>query len=201
MLLFSGITGFDLEQINEIRKAHPDIRERSIGGQEDNIELTFPHDLYYIGLSSLQGNEEPDMQYSGTRIIEVGNNSFNFIYDIHKGFVLGGPQMFKDKKVIEAYEKAFETISADHTDKNDVAVRIVNVPAVYVEALWLHDEANTAADRFLLVRSVSLLENFKFYEREKFFEFLRRRARQMSDNSGEQRNENDEENGLELAPA
>lgn len=201
MLLFSGITGFDLEQINEIRKAHPDIRERSINDLEDNVELTFPHDLYYIGLSSLQGNEEPDMQYSGTRIIEVDNNSFNFIYDIHKGFVVSGPQMFKDKKVIETYEKAFETISADHTDKSDVAVRIVNVPAVYVEALWLHDEANMAADRFLLVRSVSLVNRFKFYDRKEFFEFLRRRAKQMSDNSGEQRNENDEENGLELAPA
>lgn len=200
MLLFSGIDENDLSQIYEIRRMDAILRQNEVPAEE-NIDLIFPHDAFHIGLDSLKGSADPYMEYSGVRIIEADNHSFNFVYDIHKGFEGYGPQMFKDKKFIAVYEKAFEALTSVAAEQSEFVVRTLGVPSVYIEALWLHNEDNKALDRFLMLRSVSLLPEPRFYNREEFLDILRRKAREMSEGNDEQRNENDDEvSGLETQP-
>lgn len=177
MLSFSNIAQSDLEQIYAIRDQGVK-KSSSLSLTGGSAQLSFPHETYTIGLDSLKKGK-PEFEFTGVRIIETANDDFNLIYDVYKNTNKQGTQMFKDKKFITPYQKAFEKIASVDSKKKSYTVRTVTVPALYVNAIWLHDNADESNDQFLPVQSVlkkSLFDHTKLYSKEDFFAILKKAA-------------------------
>lgn len=180
MLSFSGIQNSDLDKINEIRKQSHEVKSiRKLGLAPEKVKFSFPHETYNLGLSALMKSGDPKLTLTGLRVIETGDNNFNFIYDINKNTEEQGMQMFKDKNFIKAYENAFEMLTKADDANDDYTVRTLKVPALYIDALWLHNEKNDLDDKFLPVRSMSLFEDNQFYDKKKFFSILQDAAKDL----------------------
>lgn len=174
MFKFKTVTETDLqkvyalkEQANQLSKIKYD--QEFWGGQTD---LVMPHDSYIIGLSSLKSENEVKPQISGVQIIGASNIGFNSIFSLSSftGAVL------KDRKYLKSYEHAFEKILYLNVAENDFEIRSIKVPALHVEALWLHkidNDNNNDNDLFTTIRSMGLFESNKMYDKQRFFEILK----------------------------
>jgi hypothetical protein len=179
MFKFIDIPKQDLNKIYEIteQSSHSQTKFLALEGGEAP-KLTFPHETFTIGLSSLVNQQTINPQKTGIRVIEALRDSFNSIIDVNKGGEGGSqPQLFLDKKFIGDYEQAFGNIMDSGMEQENYAVRTLKVPALYVDALWLHDNDDESNDRYLPVRSMNLFENNRLYSKVEFFEILRKAAK------------------------
>jgi hypothetical protein len=170
MLSFSKINEADFRKILGIRSNRDNFGQKM---QQGDGDLVLPHETYAMGLSSLKRPVIPEPEHTGRRVIEVDNDGFHFLYELLDG---SGVQMFRDKAFLSEYEQAFERIAADESQIT-YTVRILHIPALYIEALWLHDDADPHNDKFITVRSMSAFESNRLYTRSEFFSIVQDKAR------------------------
>lgn len=181
MFKFKTITPVDIQKIFAIKtqglpgNAIKNLNE--LGGSK--TDLAMPHDSYIIGLSSLKSTDDPVPTRSGMRVIDASNNDFNAIYSLTQ--VKGGtePQMLKDQKYLKSYENAFSKILKLDIANENYEVRSLKIPALHVEALWLHKDADDNMDLYVPVRSMGLFEDKKTYDKNTFFSILKEAAKRI----------------------
>lgn len=177
MFKFKKLKPTDLDKIAAAKRNRRSIFEAAdlSGGQAD---MTMPHESYMIGLSSLKTASEPKAQSTGTRVIEASGDKFKGIYEL---ISTSGPdtelQMINDKHYIEEYESAFENILDTPLEERGLEVRNVKIPALHVDALWLHDEKHPESDLYVPVKSMNLFIDNKVYDKKTFFEILQNAAK------------------------
>lgn len=180
MFKFKTIKPVDAQKIFAIKtqglQANAVRNLNEIGGSKTN--LTMPHDSYIIGLSSLKLTDDPHPMASGMRVIDASDSGFNAIYNLTQ--VKGGgtePQMLKDQKYLKSYENAFSKILKLDIANENYEVRSLKIPALHVEALWLHKDDGDNMDIYVPVRSMGLFEDKKIYDKNAFFNILRGAAK------------------------
>jgi Papain-like cysteine protease AvrRpt2 len=117
------------------------------------IEISFPHHAYNLGLSSIGKEIELPKTPWALRVIEFEKQKPVALYDLspdtEKPAVL---QMNADVKYIGALDSGMERLKeAAKTRKNQGELKLLKVPGLNLEALWLNYEGKNE-DLFYLVR-------------------------------------------------
>ncbi|MET0637349.1 MAG: hypothetical protein ABWZ25_15065 [Chitinophagaceae bacterium] len=177
MFKFKEVDANDMEKISRIRN-HQQGSDKSINilgvGPAAKSTFTFPHQLYTLGLADLEKPGLPAPVMTGTRVIEAIKNNFSFIYDLNETAEGSQPQMFKNKEFLVDYEQAFERILGSEMEEKEYEVRTLKVPALHVEALWLHKTDSPADDLYYPVRKMDdVFQPAVFYNAASFFSILR----------------------------
>lgn len=179
MFRFKNLKPADVVKISAVKENNFDMflhAADAAGGNETN--LTMPHDSYIIGLSSLQSEDEPDAVSVGTRVIEATEDKFGGIYDlIHLGNLNTQLQVVRDADYIKEYEVAFESILNTPMEEEGFEVRNVKIPALHVDALWLHKDSDPGSDVYVPVKTMGIFTENKVYEKNVFFEMLKDAAK------------------------
>ena len=182
MFKFKTITSVDAQKIFAIKthgiQANAVRNLNELGGSK--TDLAMPHDSYVIGLSSLKSTDDPTPKATGKRVIDASDNGFNAIYNLTQ--VKGGgtePQMLKDQRYVKSYENAFSKILKLDIANENYEVRSLKVPALHVEALWLHKDTGDNMDLYVPVRSMGLFEDEKIYDKNTFFNILKDSAKDL----------------------
>ena len=181
MLKFKTLADIDLQKIYAIKEQGNKVREfksanaNVVGGAR--TDLVMPHDSYIVGLSSLKSEEEPKPEVTGMQVIDASAGRFKSIFNLYSNKVSGSQlQMLNDKRYLKSYENAIEKVlNLDVGDKN-FEVRSIKIPALHVEAIWLHKVDNEESDLFTPVKSMGLFEDNKTYNRKDFFDALKNAA-------------------------
>jgi hypothetical protein len=175
MLSFSDIKQSDLARIDEIRGQATDKRSRHGLRAEGASKLTFAHEAFTMGLDQVKNAVLPS-EASAMRVIEAGDNSFRFIYDVYPN---SGAQMFGDEFFVTRYERTFERLPAIDDDNTRYMVRTVRVPALHLDAVWLHDTSEETNDKFIPIQNgIAPIED-RLYDRNEFFTLLRQLAEKL----------------------
>ncbi len=87
------------------------------------------------------------------------------------------PQMLKDHDYIKDYESALDEIFASGMEEEDYEVRALRVPAIHVDAIWLHKETGANADLYIPVRTMGFFEKNMIYDKKTFFDILKEAAK------------------------
>ncbi|WP_090338565.1 hypothetical protein [Dyadobacter koreensis] len=178
MFKFIELPNSELAKISRIRRQSPTdtLQIHNLIGGEESQDLSFPHATFTLGLDELKNIKSPVPHRTGTRVIETSSSKFNFIYDLNNTAEGSEPQMYQDKLFVKSYETAFKTILNQDTENQSIQVRTLRIPALHIDALWLHDAKSPAKDKFVPVRSQGLFNNNSFYNRKDFFSILKRTA-------------------------
>jgi hypothetical protein len=163
MLFFSEINSSDLGKIVGIRDEDDNLGQKLLDGE---TSFSFAHESFAMGLASLKQPGIPQPQRTGIRVLEVANESFSYLYEIYGD---SGAQRFRDTGFLGDYESAFESILAVEEDPRHYTVQTLRIPALHIDALWLHDASVEDNDKFVPVRTIPGLEKARLYDRGQFF--------------------------------
>lgn len=177
MLYFSELNESEFNQINELKNAHGSTSVTFLK-RNDPFTVAFPHEVYSLRLDVLKKDKFPTPQLAGVRAIEIGDGHFSTIFDIHKLDGDSEPQRLLNSDFVEEYEQAFEILAGINNSDSNYTVQLILIPALHVEAIWLHDKSLTKEDQYLPVRSFGLFKDLTLVSREEFFLNLRNAAEQ-----------------------
>lgn len=187
MFKFVTIPQKELARLKQMKKGSEFSKSLEMLGGSGPSKFTFPHKTYTVYLNDLlEKHFKPAL--TGIRVIEANNNTFNSIYDLNKTEKGTEPQMFMDKNYLQDFETAFGSILGTKLEEENYEVRTLNVPALNIDVLWLHNGQDAKDDKFLPVRTVRESLQNKLYAANDFFTALNQLAEQYS--TGE--NESDE---------
>ena len=176
MFKFKNIAEKDLQKIYAMKEheiQHSD-KKNFIVRNIPKSDLVLAHDSYLIGLFSLQIESNPEPKFTGMQVIDASSSRFNAMFNLYPDKDNDNQlQMLKDRKYLKSYEKAFDKIFNLEGNDSDYEVRSIKIPALYVEALWLHKEHDEGSDQFKPIRSMGLFEENKMYDRKEFFNILK----------------------------
>ncbi len=176
MLKFINISTNDLLKIHTIKEQGNQDTDfkgfNAVRGSRTN--LVMPHNSYSVGLSSLKTENEPQPEMTGIQVIDASPAAFKSVFNLYFDKDSNNKiQMLHDKKYLRSYENAFDTVLNLDLDEMDFEVRSIIIPALHVEAIWLHKENNENSDIFTIVRSIGLFEGNKTYNRKEFYGILK----------------------------
>lgn len=177
MFKFVTIPQKELAKITQMKKGSEFSKNLQMLGGSGPATLTFPHQTYTLFLNDLlEKHFKPSL--TGIRVIEANDNTFNSIYDLNKTEKGSEPQMFMDKSYLQDYETAFGSIMGTKLEEENYEVRTLNVPALNIDALWLHNGQNEQEDKFLPVRTVGQALQNKIFNADDFQAALNKLAEQ-----------------------
>ncbi len=172
MFKFTKIPGEELDKLREIRQGNTLRTFDLIGGQAPTT-FTFPHDSYTLDVSNLfRFKVDFKPFFSGKRVIEATADHFRNIYDLNKTEEGLEPQIYMDNNFLKTYEWAFNQILGSSMEDENYEVRILKIPALHQEALWLHNGKNPDDDKFLPVKKVRWETNVEILSKEDFLKIL-----------------------------
>lgn len=176
MLAFSKMKQSDLALIDEIRDQAKANSPRHGRLRRGTGKLSFAHEAFTLGLNHVKDAGLPS-EASAVRVIETGGDAFSIIYDVYAN---AGAQMFGDKAFVNQYEKTFERLLALDDDHTNYLVRTVRVPALHLDAVWLHDASKKTNDKFIPIQNGITPADDRIYDRTEFFNLLQRLAEQLN---------------------
>lgn len=180
MLKFNTLSNTDLQTIYEFKlhdNQHSEVNGViPLGGAR--TDLVMPHDSYFVGLSSLKSEGEPKPEAAGMQVIDVSEVGFKTIFNLYSSKDSNRQlQVSNDERYLKSYEDALEMVLNLDLDKTDFELRSIKIPALHVEAIWLHKVDNDESDLFMPISSMWLFEDVKCYNRKEFFDILKNAAR------------------------
>lgn len=155
---------------------------------EKQPDLALAHDVYNLGLDELVERGQPPEQPSFLRVFEVGDEKLHAFFDLSlEGETPEVRQMGIAPAQVELIERALSSVlSQSKRKQKEFELRELRIPALYVDALWLHF-ADPSEDLLVPYRAPGLLEPFKAYPLAEALEQLRGPASermQMDDTMG-----------------
>jgi hypothetical protein len=178
MFRISSVNSADISKILAISGRAADVSKDVVSESGGSSDLVFPHDTYVIGLDALKKEEDPVPERSGTRVMESSSDHFSRIFDLHN--IPKGEreaQMLIDAGYISSISEALSQIFGSDLDDEKFEVRLLRIPALYVDALWLHKSDNPIDDLFIAVQSMKLFEKNKLYDKSSFYKILKDAAK------------------------
>ncbi|WP_169814781.1 papain-like cysteine protease family protein [Nocardia crassostreae] len=169
---------WELREILDVKQApgpqydgHPDPRPVDIG---------FAQRLYTLGLDGLlSGKTEPTQ--AGLRVYESQAGTLTAYFDVEEGEDPTVRQMSSAAAYLESVSRASNiAVPLAEGDERDCEVRLLRVPALNFEAVWLSHE-DGAGDQLVPLRAVRGLAAGETYGLAEAIDELRRAARPLVD--------------------
>lgn len=187
MFKFVTIPQKELARIRQMKKGSEYSKRHELLGGAGPAKFTFPHKTFTVYLNDLLDKHFVPVS-TGVRVIEANNNSFNSIFDLNETKEGTEPQMFMDKDFLLDYETAFGSILGTKLEDEGYEVRTLNIPALNIDALWLHNQQDRKEDKFLPVRTIGESMQKRMYDAQDFIAVLQELAYQFN----LEKNDNDE---------
>jgi hypothetical protein len=146
-----------------------------------NSALAVPHHVFVLSLNDIADHDEPPLSAPASlRVLEVEDGNNRAVYDLSLP-EHGLPQlqsMSNDAATIDLLQRGISEAQriADQSD-TEPELRFIRIPALYVEAFWLHF-ADKTRDVAIPVRALGLFTPHQTVPAGKFFERLREAARE-----------------------
>jgi hypothetical protein len=143
-----------------------------------DVALAVPHYVYAMGLDELRRNSELPSAPVALRVLEVHNDKTQAMFELDPGTDPQLRNMSGPGPHLELLDRALSEVGRVAAQgEGDAELRLLQIPALYVEALWLHFD-NPERDLFVPVRSPGVLEPFRTYPAREFLGTLGERARE-----------------------
>jgi hypothetical protein len=148
---------------------------------KSNSSLAVPHHVFVMSLQDIADHDEPPLSAPASlRVLEVEDGHNRAIYDLSLP-EHGSPQllsMSNDAATIDLLQRGVSEAQriADQSD-TEPELRFIRIPALYVEAFWLHF-ADKTRDVVIPVRALGLFTPHRTVPAGEFFERLREAARE-----------------------
>jgi hypothetical protein len=149
----------------------------------ETLEVAAPHVVYALGRDALlDGTGQDAVDQTGWRYLLMSSGStigtIEVGGDIDENPVIAS---VSDRDVAIAFEIAIR-LAEEHSEveAGDYEARLLRVPAVYAELLWLHDRSEYR-DLVVPVLSVPGLEINTFYPIDVALDILREEAKRVAD--------------------
>lgn len=120
------------------------------GVHDDEVApgLVLPHPIYAVGLKDLAKGKPALDAPSALRVIELRGSRPSGYYDISDEG--SAPRMLEmggaDSPYLASFERSVETAARSvKAREGDVELRLIRIPALYTDALWLHEADNDVA--------------------------------------------------------
>ena len=140
--------------------------------------LSMPHHAYVVGLDQVTGDAALPADPSSLRVVEMAEGEPLAIYEV--GLNENSPefiQLNSDKTYVREFQAAVQKLGAEVKEKSAAEIRVIRVPALNIEAAWLHYEEKEQ-DRFSILRPFDS-EATRVYSQKEFFELLNRRKAEL----------------------
>jgi hypothetical protein len=135
-----------------------------------SLSLGLAHEVFSIGLESLaKGESFPER--TGLRVMEFDGSKCRSVFDVAAGGADGEVrQMSGQSPYLDLFPKALEVATAESGRERESDLRLLRVPALNFEALWLHDDDHSG-DLLVPLRG---FHGFKAMERVPYADALAR---------------------------
>lgn len=145
-----------------------------------NLTLAVPHHVFVLDLKDLLHDQPTLSEPVSLRVFEVEQGNNRAFYDLSPP-ERGAPQMQSmsdDAATLGLLQRGLSEVQriADQSDA-EPELRFIRIPALYVEAFWLHFE-DKARDVVVPVRAIGLFTPHQPVPASEFFERLRDPARE-----------------------
>ncbi|HKR07324.1 MAG TPA: papain-like cysteine protease family protein [Bacteroidia bacterium] len=153
----------------------------SLREKQDEMAFALPHYSYNIGLNDLKSNRSLTLPSSASalRIIRLKNNDPKALYELSPDEQSPGlKEINTDEKYFGLIDQGLERLkNVSSDDKNLPELRHIRVPALNIEALWLHREGKDK-NSITLIRHLykDIFDYNKVYSEKEFFDLLKKVA-------------------------
>ncbi|WP_413989408.1 papain-like cysteine protease family protein [Labrys okinawensis] len=146
-----------------------------------DASLAAAHLVYVAGITDIQKAKGDDIFSSSSqrflRVFDVENGKATALYDLDQGEAAGLRSFESDPATVELMQQGADEASRLATKgKAPPELRFVSIPALYVEAFWLHYE-DAGEDIFVPVRGIGLFKPLEAMPARKFNEIVMAAAR------------------------
>jgi hypothetical protein len=143
-----------------------------------STSLSLAHRVYSLGVKELaEGNAEP--HETNVRVIEMENDKPSAYFDIAGTEIPTVQQMSASSPYLALYPRALEQALALPEQAEPSEARLLRIPALNFEALWLHGD-NEAEDQLIPLRNFHGFTEFKAIPYSEAIERLRDPAREIA---------------------
>lgn len=180
----------DLEFNPKLLKPIPEIRPfAKINNQHFNInqlpepEFSMPHFNYIISLNDINGEMNLPKKPISLRVLEMEDSAPLAVYEV--GLDEENPQFLQlnsNKEYFGLFDTAIQTLKRYANQDAAAELRNVRVPALNLEATWLHYE-DQQHDRFVLIRNFGDPEREdgqNIFDEKEFKEYLNKKKAQLT---------------------
>lgn len=148
----------------------------------EDLSLALPHRTYNLGLDVLKRSPQMPDDPSGLRVIEMEGDHAAAMFDLD----IGGaePQLLSMAgrgPGLGEFERALaEAVKYADRDKAEAELRLLRVPALYVDAVWVHyDKADK--DFVVPVRAPGITQPLVVHKAKEFLKLLSKAASARTD--------------------
>jgi hypothetical protein len=154
----------------------------------EEAELTLPHPVYVMGLEELEAGNQPSEEINFVRVLEMAKDKLQAYYDISLSDEAPEVhQMAGPGQNLELFDRGLAVaLRRIEKSKEEVELRQLRIPGLYVDAIWLHYE-DPEKDLLIPLRAPGLLEPFSVIPLAEALRALRDPAaerRKMDDTMG-----------------
>lgn len=143
-------------------------------------QLSMPHYNYVIGLNDIHNETRLPENPVSLRVLELESSEPQAIYEV--GLDENNPQFLQvqsDKEYFNELENALDKLKQNANQEVTGEIRHIRVPALNVEAAWLHYE-DEQPDKFTIIRQFAN-DNNKVLTEKEFTAYLNTLKSQMGD--------------------
>jgi hypothetical protein len=187
VLQFTDINAHLFEAARRVRPEAAKSRQEKINfSTPPDIALSMPHDVYLIDINSLRLQAVPTFRLIGFRVLDNSEKNHQLIYEFDNSTANGTvQQVIHDPSYTLPYFEALDNMMKNpYLQNGQFSLRLVRLPSLKVEALWLHEDKDPHLDHFLPLSPTSVFPTREPLPAAVFFDRLRQAAE-------EKRNYND----------
>jgi hypothetical protein len=166
----------EVRPVLQVKDAAFDIRKHP-----SEAVLSMPHHAYVMGLDQVTREAKLPADPSSLRVVELADREPLAIYEV--GLNANSPefiQLNSDKGYLREFDGAVQKLSSQVKDTSAAEIRVIRVPALNIEAAWLHYDEKER-DRFSLLRHFNTEAGAQVYSEKEFFELLNRRKAELGE--------------------
>ena len=168
-----------LNPIPEIRPVlqlrHPEFETLKTPSE---AKLSMPHHAYVMGLDEIKREAKLPSRPSSLRVVELHEGEPLAIYEV--GLDENSPELIQadsDQTYFREFDSAVQKLSTQVKDQSVAEVRLIRIPALNIEAAWLHHEGKEQ-DRFTILRPFGR-ETEQIYTEKDFLQLLNKLKSEM----------------------
>ncbi|CAE6715270.1 papain-like cysteine protease family protein [Candidatus Nitrotoga fabula] len=148
-------------------------------GQESHATLGMAQRIYSLGLDSLIADHHPELKPVGLRVYEMSEDMPQAFFDVTEEDEPRLLQMSMSKNHLEPFVRGLaQALSTAEKSNQECELRLLRVPALNFEALWLSFEGE-AKDVLVPLRAVGRLTPHKIIHLDEAYDTLREAARAL----------------------
>jgi hypothetical protein len=138
------------------------------------------HRVYLLGFDSLTAESRPQPQPIGLRVHEMAGDVPRAVFDVSDDEEPHVQQMSASKNQLEPFARGLtEALATTEQSDQEGELRLLRVPALNFEALWINYESETA-DSLVPLREVGRLRPYQAVSFDEAMDALREAARPLA---------------------